>query len=102
MASHYFLNLRKWPMGMAAVGAIGAATAVALVEERLVVRRFLVRAGDAAFGWFIATLGFSLVVDSVLIVRFGNAVRPIPSPFDHVRTSGVATSRYPKAVVVSN
>jgi branched-chain amino acid transport system permease protein len=54
---------------------------VAAVEERVVVRPFLKKTGAASFGWFIATLGFSSVIETVVNVLFGHHnIVSIPSP----------------------
>jgi len=54
---------------------------IAAFEERSVVRPFLKKTGTAAFGWFIATLGFSAVIEAVVNVSFGHHdIVAIPSP----------------------
>jgi len=55
---------------------------VSLVEEQFVVRPFLKKQGAASFGWFIATLGFSAVIEAVVAILFGHrSIVAIPSPF---------------------
>jgi branched-chain amino acid transport system permease protein len=45
----------------------------------VVVRPFLVR-GDGNIGWFISTLGFSIIIETVVARLFGNhPIEPIPS-----------------------
>jgi branched-chain amino acid transport system permease protein len=47
-----------------------------------VVRPFLKKSGAAVFGWFIATLGFSAVIEGIVFVWFGHhPIEAIPSPF---------------------
>jgi len=56
-----------------------AVVAISAVEERFVVRPFLGR-GDGNIGWFISTIGFSIVVLGVVSVLFGDhPIVPIPS-----------------------
>ena len=56
--------------------------AISMFEERTVVRRFLNRKGPANLGWFIGTLGFSLVIETIVsLVFLPHAVVAIPSPF---------------------
>jgi branched-subunit amino acid ABC-type transport system permease component len=52
-----------------------------------VVRPFLSRRGAANFGWFIATLGFSLAIETVVNILFGT--HPIVSIPSLVPTKGV-------------
>jgi branched-chain amino acid transport system permease protein len=82
MSSYYVLVVLEWPQWVAAVLVVIFVAGVALLEERFVVRRFLQKQGVASFGWFIATLGFSLVIQTVVSVLFGrHPIVSIPSPF---------------------
>ncbi len=64
------------------VVVVAAAALVAGVEEKFVVRPFLKKSGAAVFGWFIATLGFSAVVEAIVNILFGHhPIVAIPSPF---------------------
>jgi branched-chain amino acid transport system permease protein len=82
MSSYYVLVVLEWPQWTAAVLVVLFVAAVALFEERFVVRRFLKKQGTASFGWFIATLGFSLILETVVNVSFGrHPIVSIPSPF---------------------
>lgn len=81
MSSYYGLDVLKLPQWVVAVAVMAFVGLLSLVEERLVIRRFLVQGGNA-FGWFIATLGLSAVIEAVVIVLFGNhPIVAIPSPF---------------------
>jgi branched-chain amino acid transport system permease protein len=103
MMSYFLLMVLKWPMVLAAIGATLTAVGVALIEERTVVRKFLSRPGNAQFGWFIATLGFSLVVQTLVFRMFGNhAITPIASPFDKVVEGAVATARLPRSFTIAS
>jgi branched-chain amino acid transport system permease protein len=82
MSSYYVLVVLEWPQWAAAILVILFVAAVALFEERFVVRRFLKKQGTASFGWFIATLGFSLILETTVNVLFGrHPLVSIPSPF---------------------
>jgi branched-chain amino acid transport system permease protein len=82
MSSYYGLNVLGLPQYVDAPLVIGFVVLLALFEERTVVRTFLQKTGTASFGWFIATLGFSLVVETVVALLFGrHAIEPIASPF---------------------
>jgi len=60
------------------IAAIAVVVALSLLEERVAVRPFLRRPG-IGLGWFIATLAFSLVIETVASNIYGqNPVVPIP------------------------
>lgn len=81
MTSYYLLDKHNYPQWVALLAVIVFVSAISLFEERTVVRPFLKR-GSSAFGWFIATLGFSVIIETVVIILFGNnAISQIPSPF---------------------
>jgi branched-chain amino acid transport system permease protein len=80
LLSWYLLDVRHWPQVAALACVLVGVTAVSLAEERLVVRPFLSRPRDN-IGWFIATLAFSLVVETVVTDLYGeNPPQPVPSP----------------------
>ncbi|HEY4331201.1 MAG TPA: branched-chain amino acid ABC transporter permease [Ilumatobacteraceae bacterium] len=82
MASYVALDVWKWGQIPSLIVVLLAVTATGLIEERSVVRYFLAKQGSGGFGWFISTLGFSLVLETVIAVAFGNrAIVTIPSPF---------------------
>lgn len=82
MSSYFLLDVLHWPQLAAAVAVIAFVPILGLFEERTVVRVFLKKTGTASFGWFVATLGFSLVVETVVTVAFGrHEIVSIPSPF---------------------
>jgi branched-chain amino acid transport system permease protein len=82
MTSYLVLDVLKWSQWAALVIVPLMVIAVAIFEERAVVRVHLRRPGATSFGWFISTLGFSLVVETVVNLAFGShAVVAIPSPF---------------------
>jgi branched-chain amino acid transport system permease protein len=79
MLSWYLLDELHWPQAATFVCVLVGVTLVSLAEERLVVRPFLRRGGDN-IGWFIATLAFSLIVETVITNLYGNQQpNPIPS-----------------------
>jgi branched-chain amino acid transport system permease protein len=81
MTSYYVLDVLKLPQIAALFLVLAFVGLIAAVEERTVVRPFLKKTGTASFGWFIATLGFSAVLETSVNVLFGHHnVVAIPSP----------------------
>jgi branched-chain amino acid transport system permease protein len=81
MTSYFVLDVLKLPQIAALVLVVPFVGLIAGVEERTVVRPFLKKTGAASFGWFIATLGFSAVVETTVNVLFGHHnIVAIPSP----------------------
>ena len=81
MGSYLTLVVWKLPELAALALVLAGVAAVSAVEERFVVRPFLKKSGAAAFGWFIATLGFSAMIEAVVAAWFGHrAIVAIPSP----------------------
>ncbi|MDT7654933.1 MAG: branched-chain amino acid transport system permease protein [Pseudonocardiales bacterium] len=73
------VGIFKIPYILAFLVVVAIVALVALIEERLVVRPFLVRR-EANIGWFISTLGFSIVIEAVALILFNNhPIVPIPS-----------------------
>ena len=80
MVSYLALDVLHWPQAGAFGLVVVAVVALSLFEERFVVRPFLRRPGDN-IGWFISTLAFSLIVESVATILYGDhPPLPIPSP----------------------
>jgi len=80
MLSYYTLDVLKWGELAAFAIVLVGVSLISLVEERLVVRPFLKR-GDQSIGWFIATLAFALLIETVVINLYGdNPPKPVPSP----------------------
>lgn len=84
LLSYYALDVQHWPEVAALLLVVFGVPAVSLVEERFVVRPFLRRSGDN-LGWFIATLAFSLIIETVVTDLYGDRPpEPVPSPLsDH-------------------
>jgi branched-chain amino acid transport system permease protein len=78
MLSWYLLDELHWPEAAVFVAVLAGVTFVSLVEERLVVRPFLKRGGDS-IGWFIATLAFSLIIETTITDLYGDQ-QPNPIP----------------------
>jgi branched-chain amino acid transport system permease protein len=73
------VSIFKLPYLVVFLGVVIVVALISLIEERLVVRPFLVRR-EANIGWFISTLGFSIVIEAVALIWFGNhPIVPIPS-----------------------
>jgi branched-subunit amino acid ABC-type transport system permease component len=80
LLSYYALEILHWPQAAAFMVVVTGTTMLAVFEERFVVRPFLGRKRDN-IGWFIATLAFSLVIETVAINLYGyRPPEPIPSP----------------------
>jgi branched-chain amino acid transport system permease protein len=81
MMSYFVLDVLKWSEWSALFIVPIVVVLIAVFEERVAVRVHLKRPGATSFGWFISTLGFSLVVSTVVFLAFGShAVVAIPSP----------------------
>jgi branched-chain amino acid transport system permease protein len=79
MLSWYLLDDLHWPEAAVFAAVLAGVTLVSLAEERLVVRPFLKRGGDS-IGWFIATLAFSLIIETTITDLYGDQQpNPIPS-----------------------
>jgi branched-chain amino acid transport system permease protein len=73
------VSIIKLPYIVAFVAVVAIVALISLIEERLVVRPFLARR-EANIGWFISTLGFSIMIEAVALIWFGDhAIVPIPS-----------------------
>ena len=80
LLSYWALDVRGWPQVLAVVLVLVAVPIVSLVEERVAVRPFLGRDRDN-IGWFISTLAFGLIVETVVTRLYGdNPPRPVRSP----------------------
>jgi branched-chain amino acid transport system permease protein len=79
MLSWYLLAVRHWSQGLTFVCVLVGVPLVSVAEERLIIRPFFKRPGDN-IGWFIATLAFSLVIETFITNLYGNQQpNPIPS-----------------------
>ena len=82
MSSYFALDVLHWSQWLTFVTVIPFVVVVALVEERAVVNPLLRRGERGGIAWFISTLGFSLVIETVVNLMFGtHAIVAIPSPF---------------------
>jgi branched-chain amino acid transport system permease protein len=78
--SYFMLEHLLWPQAAVVVAVIVAVTLLSVLEERVVVRPFLGRRGG--IGWFIATLAFAGILETVAGLLYGNTpVQSVPSPF---------------------
>lgn len=81
MGSYLLLVVVKLPEWAALLVILAGVGLIAAIEERFVVRPFLKKSGAASFGWFIATLGFSALLEGIVAVWFGHRpISAIPSP----------------------
>lgn len=74
MFSYIFLDVLHWTQLGAFAGVIVLVTAISVIEERAVVRPFL-KENTEGIGWFISTLAFSLIVETIATILYGD--RPI-------------------------
>ncbi len=81
LLSYWFLSVLHWPQLLAFAAVVVALVAVACLEERVAIRPFLSAAYRGnMLGWLITTLAFSLILEGIATIRYGNnAVRPINS-----------------------
>ncbi len=80
LLSYWFLSVLHWPQIVAFLAVIVALVVVAGLEELIAIRPLLRKGGGNALGWLITTLAFSLFLEGVSQIRYGNnPVRPIPS-----------------------
>jgi branched-chain amino acid transport system permease protein len=70
MISWYLDSVARFPMVAVFFVTVLCVVALAVVEERLVIRPFL-RYGPANLSWFITTLAFSLIVETVVTDLYG-------------------------------
>lgn len=104
MSSYFALNVLGWPQIAALILVPLFVAVIAMIEERVVVRVFLEKEGNAVFGWFIATLGFSLIVQTVVNVSFGrHPIVGIPGLFslDSFDVGGVLLGYRQLFVIIS-
>jgi branched-chain amino acid transport system permease protein len=80
LVSYYCLDVWKIPQVLTLFVIIAVVIAISLVEERIAVRPFTSKPGHGGIGWFIATLGVSLVIETVAANIYGQKpIVPIPS-----------------------
>jgi branched-chain amino acid transport system permease protein len=80
MLSYLLLDREHWPQWAVLLAVIAAVCGISLLEERLIVRPFLGRK-DHNIGWFIATLAFALIIETIVVRLYGhNPPLPVPSP----------------------
>ena len=81
MSAFYGLDILHLPEWVAIPGVILFVVCLSLFEERVIVRPFLRRSDSGALGWFIATLGFSFIIEMTVNLLYGNhLLTSIPSP----------------------
>jgi branched-chain amino acid transport system permease protein len=78
LVSYFCLDRWHLPQIVTLLVIVGAVVALSLIEERVAVRPFVARP-VTGLGWFIATLAFSLIIETVASIIYGqNPVVPIP------------------------
>lgn len=82
LMSYFCLDRWHLPQIVTLLVVIAFVVALSLTEERVAVRPFLKRPGLGGLGWFIATLAFSLILETAASDIYGqNPVVAIPGPF---------------------
>jgi branched-chain amino acid transport system permease protein len=78
LVSYFCLDRWHLPQIVTLLVIVGAVVTLSLIEERVAVRPFVARP-VTGLGWFIATLAFSLIIETVASIIYGqNPVVPIP------------------------
>ncbi|MGE3619148.1 MAG: branched-chain amino acid ABC transporter permease [Acidimicrobiia bacterium] len=80
MLGIFFWVSAGWPMVAALVLAVGLTFLIGMAEERFAVRP-AERFGHAAFGWFLSTLGASIILASAFALAMGSEPRNFPELF---------------------
>jgi branched-chain amino acid transport system permease protein len=82
LGAYFCLDVWHLNQGVTLLFVLALVIALSLVEERIAVRPFLARPGTAGIGWFIATLGFSLILETADQDIYGDKpVASIPGVF---------------------
>jgi branched-chain amino acid transport system permease protein len=79
-----YFALDRWhlPQVLTLVLVVATVVVVSVIEERIAVRPFLSRPGQGGIGWFIATLAFGLILETLAAKIYGpGPVEAIPSAF---------------------
>jgi branched-chain amino acid transport system permease protein len=83
LMSYFCLDRWHLPQIATLLVVVAFVVALSLTEERVAVRPFLKRPGLGGLGWFIATLAFSLILETAAADIYGqNPVVAIPGPFN--------------------
>lgn len=69
------------PVGLALVATVAAVAVLAALEHPLAVQP-AARSGEEAFGWVVATFGFSILLSSGTAMLMGPKLRPFPDIVD--------------------
>jgi branched-chain amino acid transport system permease protein len=82
MSSYYALDVLHWSELLTFAAVMVFVMLLAVLEERTVVNPLLKRGESGGIIWFISTLGFGLVLETVVNRMFGtHPITAIPSPF---------------------
>src|ERR1700722_8108255 len=82
LSSYFCLDVWHVSQIVTLLFILAVVIALSLVEERVAVRPFLRRSGTAGIGWFIATLGFSLILEPAAQNIYGQKpIAAIPGIF---------------------
>ena len=104
MSSFYALDILHLSEWIAIPGVILFVVGLSLFEERVIVRPFLRRSDHGALGWFIATLGFSFIIEMTVNLLYGNHLLssiPSPLPSSAIRVGSVYVGYQQLLIVVT-
>jgi branched-chain amino acid transport system permease protein len=80
--SYWSLSIAHLPQIVTLLLIIAALILISLFEERIAVRPFLTSSRTGSMGWFISTLAFALILETIVAKMYGNnPVHPIPGVF---------------------
>jgi branched-chain amino acid transport system permease protein len=98
--SYWSLSVEHLPQIVTLLLVVAALIVISLFEERIAVRPFLTSSRTGSMGWFISTLAFALIIETVVANIYGNnPVHPIPGIFGVAGIKVGSVSIAPKYLV---
>jgi branched-chain amino acid transport system permease protein len=80
LVAYFTLDVWHLPQVVAVLVIVLAVVAISVLEERIAVRPFVSRPNSGGIGWFISTLGFSVVLQTAAALLYGQQpVATIPA-----------------------
>jgi branched-chain amino acid transport system permease protein len=74
-----FVVTLRWPALLAFLPIVATVAVVALVQQRITIAPFLTRGHSPTGGWFITTLGASVLIENVAQRLWGSDPRAVPT-----------------------
>jgi branched-chain amino acid transport system permease protein len=98
--SYWSLSVAHLPQIVTLLLVVAALIVLSLFEERVAVRPFLTSSRTGSMGWFISTLAFALIIETVVANIYGNnPVHQIPGIFGVAGIKVGSVSIAPKYLV---